>query len=65
MRINVYDSERNRNQFDLPDTECMEIRPDFGVYHPIATFSKIERAIQSHQLAPVGPWSFSIAKARR
>jgi len=40
----------------------MEVRPDWGVYHPVVTFPAIERAIRTRGLDPIGQWSFSIAK---
>ena len=32
--------------FNIPADECKEIRPDWGVYHPIKTFPALERTLR-------------------
>lgn len=32
--------------YELPLEECEEVRPDWGVYHPVQTFPALERALR-------------------
>lgn len=32
--------------YEIPDDECMETRPDWGVYKPIKTLPALERALR-------------------
>lgn len=54
------------SQVDIPDTECKEVRPDWGEYSPVVTLSAIERALRSRGLLPyLGPdivYFFGLAK---
>ena len=54
-------SQRLIGTVEVPDDECKEIRPDWGVYLPVITFPAIERSLRAHHLAPACDWSFSIA----
>ena len=79
MRINLYVNtlepgnhimrktldHESRGSVELPDDECKEIRPDWGVYHQIVTFPAIERALNKRQVFTSLPrnqqWAFSVA----
>lgn len=55
-----------RATVELPDAECKEIRPDWGVYHEVVTFPAIERALIARQAFTSLPkdqqWAFSIKR---
>jgi len=54
--------------FNIPADECKEIRPDWGVYHPIKTLPALERALRrmgafSAMIEPNCVFSFGFADA--
>lgn len=41
--------------YEIPDADCQEIRPDWGVYHPVTTFPAIERQLKARGAFPIIP----------